>query len=389
MRVIMLSKAIVVGAYQRKLEELARLPGIELIAIAPPSWRDSRGEVKLERVYTTGYQLLELPVALNGHFHAHFYPRLPQTLQQLQPDLIHVDEEPYNLASWQAFRWAAAHRCPALFFSWQNLLRQYPPPFNWIERANYQRAVHAIAGNEEASEVLRTKGYAGPMTVLPQFGVDPDLYHPGAAPLLQRPADAGLVIGYAGGLVAEKGVDLLLRAVAQCNQRLLRENAAGCYAVLAGTGPEQQPLQDLALQLEIADRVTFLGKVSSTAMPAAYASMDALALPSRTTATWKEQFGRVLIEAMACRVPVIGSSSGEIPNVIGDAGLVFSEDDATGLADLLIALAQQPALREHLAQRGYERAAAHFTQAHIARQTYAIYQHILQHRPVSKPPHQR
>ena len=84
MRVVMLSKAIVVGAYQRKLEELARLPGLELIAVAPPSWRDSRGEVQLERVYTDGYQLLELPVALNGHFHAHFYPRLSQTLQRLQ-----------------------------------------------------------------------------------------------------------------------------------------------------------------------------------------------------------------------------------------------------------------------------------------------------------------
>lgn len=380
MRVVMLSKAIVVGAYQRKLEELARLPGVELIAIAPPSWRDSRGEVQLERVYTDGYQLLELPVALNGHFHAHFYPGLPQTLQRLQPDLIHVDEEPYNLASWQAFRWAAAHRCPALFFSWQNLLRQYPPPFNWIERANYSRAAFAIAGNEEAGRVLRAKGYAGPMTVLPQFGVDPDLYRPGAAPMMERPPGAALVVGYAGGLVAEKGVDLLLRAVWQCNQRLAADGAAGCHVVIAGTGPEQAALEDLALRLGLLDRVTFLGKVSSTAMPAVYASMDVLALPSRTIATWKEQFGRVLIEAMACRVPVIGSDSGEIPNVIADAGLVFPEDDAAALADLLIALAQQPALREHLARRGYGRATAHFTQARIAQQTYSVYQQILEQR---------
>lgn len=377
----MLSKAIVVGAYQRKLEELSRLPGLELIAIAPPSWRDSRGEVQLERVYTDGYQLLELPVALNGHFHAHFYPRLPQTLQRVQPDLIHVDEEPYNLASWQAFRWAAAHRCPALFFSWQNLLRQYPPPFNWIERTNYSRAAFAIAGNEEAGQVLRAKGYAGSMTVLPQFGVDPDLYRPGVAPLLDRPRGAGLVVGYAGGLVAEKGIDLLLRAVWQCNQRLAAEGAAGCHLVIVGTGPQQAELEDLTRRLDVVDQVTFLGKVSSTAMPAAYASLDVLALPSRTTATWKEQFGRVLIEAMACRVPVIGSDSGEIPNVIGDAGLVFAEDDVSALADLLIVMAQQPALREHLARRGYERAIAHFTQAHIAAQTYAVYQQILAEYP--------
>ncbi|HRX02611.1 MAG TPA: glycosyltransferase [Anaerolineae bacterium] len=378
MRVVMLSKAIVVGAYQRKLEELACLPGMELIAIAPPSWRDSRGEVQLERVYTEGYRLLELPVALNGHFHAHFYPALPRTLQRLQPDLIHVDEEPYNLASWQAFRWAAAHRCPALFFSWQNLLRQYPPPFSWIERTNYSRAAYAIVGNKEGGQVLRAKGYSGPMSVLPQFGVDPDLYQPGVAPLLERPPGARLVVGYAGGLVPEKGVDLLLRAVWQCNQRLAAEGASGCHLVIAGTGPEQVALEDLARRLEIVEQVTFLGKISSIAMPAVYASMDVLALPSRTTETWKEQFGRVLIEAMACRVPVVGSDSGEIPNVIADAGLVFPEYDPAALADLLIALAQQPVLREHLAQRGYERAITHFTQARIAKQTYAVYQQVLQ-----------
>ena len=51
--------------------------------------------------------------------------------------------------------------------------------------------------------------------------------------------------------------------------------------------------------------------------------LHALVLPSRTTPRWKEQFGRVLIEAMACGVPPVGSDSGEIPHVIDDAGLVF------------------------------------------------------------------
>lgn len=213
----MLSKAVVVAAYQRKLEELARLPGVELVVLAPPAWRDSRGETRLERVYTTGYDLMITPIALNGHFHTHFYPRMGQALAAAQPDLIHVDEEPYNLATWQALRWAARHSRPALFFTWQNLQRRYPPPFGWIERYSYRHSAHAIAGNQEARQVLRTKGYRSPVTVIPQFGIDPQLFDRAAQPpLVPSSPRHRLTIGYAGGLVPEKGIDTLLHALAAC-----------------------------------------------------------------------------------------------------------------------------------------------------------------------------
>src|SRR5438045_3697246 len=101
MRVLMLSKAIIVGIYQRKLEEIARR-GVELLALAPPSWRDERGETPLERVYTDGYRLETLPMRFNGSFHYHYYPGLARRIHDFRPDIVHIDEEPYNLAAWQA-----------------------------------------------------------------------------------------------------------------------------------------------------------------------------------------------------------------------------------------------------------------------------------------------
>jgi glycosyltransferase involved in cell wall biosynthesis len=133
----------------------------------------------------------------------------------------------------------------------------------------------------------------------------------------------------------------------------------------------------LAAQLGLAQHVTFLGRVGSTSMPAFFASMDVLTVPSRTTPTWKEQFGRVLVEAMACQTPVIGSDSGEIPHVIGDAGLIFAEGDAQALASLLLRLAGDPALRAELSRRGRARVLAYFTQERIAAATYQVYQQML------------
>jgi len=108
-------------------------------------------------------------------------------------------------------------------------------------------------------------------------------------------------------------------------------------------------------------------------MPAQYAAMDVLTLPSRTCPNWKEQFGRVLIEAMACGVPVVGSDSGAIPSVIGDAGLVFPEGNAVALRDHLAALRDDVALRRSLGERGRQRVLACFTQERIAAQTVALY----------------
>lgn len=385
----MLSKAVVVGAYQRKLEELARRPGLELTVIAPPAWRDSRGESRLERAYTTGYHLIETPIVLKGHFHSHFYPHLAQVLDASRPDLLHIDEEPYNLAAWQAMRWAVRRRIPALFFTWQNLYRSYPPPFRWMERYCYRHAAFALAGNQEAEAVLRAKSFSGPVAVVPQFGVDPHLFHEATGARMARRPRPGLIVGYAGGLVQEKGVADLLRAAAACNASLgaarysmergdqAESLAIPCRVRLAGTGPAEASLQALCAELGLAPWVSFLGRLASTEMPDFYASIDVFVLPSRTLTNWKEQFGRVLIEAMACGVPVIGSDSGEIPNVIGGAGWVFPEGDSEALAQMLAQLASNPALRAELGQLGRKRVLDYFTQERVAAATYEVYQCIL------------
>jgi glycosyltransferase involved in cell wall biosynthesis len=363
MKVLMISKACVRGSYQKKLEELARWDDIELTVIVPPYWEAGGRRIYLERSYLEGYELVTEKIALNGHFHLHFYPNLGMHVRRLNPHIIHIDEEPYNLATYQAMRLALTVEARALFFTWQNLLRTYPFPFNRMERYNYRHAAYAIAGNREGVDVLRGKGYQGLVTVIPQFGVDPDIYGP-SAPDLTAPSPH-FQIGYVGRLVEEKGVDLLLRAVASLEGKWILS--------ILGDGPFRPRLKRLALELNIGDRVTFESQLPSTEMPSYYAQLAVLVLPSRTRPHWKEQFGRVLIEAMACGIPVLGSDSGEIPNVIGEAGLIFPEGDEAALRAHLRRLMGDESLRNVLAEKGREHVVKRYSQARIAMATHDVY----------------
>ena len=365
MRVLMVSKALVVGAYQRKLEELAALPGIELSVAVPPSWRERGHEMRLTRSYTEGYSLLETPIRLNGHYHVHYYPELPSLLDRLRPDVLHIDEEPYNLATWLAIRAADRRGILSMFYAWQNIFQRYPPPFRWLEADVLGRADLGIAGNKDGAEVLRAKGYTGPIRVIRQFGIDPELFRPSAAPRGEGAAfRAGFVCG-PGRLIRYKGLHILIEALAGVQ--------ADWQLEVLGTGPAEAECRALAERLGTGGRVRFRGLVPSTEMPAVVGGFDVLAGPSLTGTRWKEQYGRMLIEAMGCEVAVVGSDSGEIPEVIGDAGLVVAEGDVPAWQVALQGLADDPARRRSLGRAGRERVLAQFTQAAIAAATAEAY----------------
>jgi glycosyltransferase involved in cell wall biosynthesis len=362
-RVLMVSKALVVGIYQRKLEDIAQL-GIDLTAVVPPSWRDERGVQPLERVYTAGYRLEVMPIRLNGWFHLHTYSGLGRLMREVRPDIVHIDEEPYNAAAWQAYRYAKQCGAKTVLFTWQNIARQYPPPFNWGERWVLDGLDAMIAGTNSAAEVWRQKGYNGGAHVIPQFGTDPVLFSPSSS----RP-DRPFTIGYFGRLVEEKGVMILLEAVAAIP-------GEWCLLLLGG-GPLKSTLQERARRLGIGQRVAFAEHIPSTEMPAAYHRIDALALPSLTRPNWKEQFGRVLVEAMCSGVPVVGSSSGAIPDVVGDAGHIVPEGDAKALAHALTTLRDDPYAAQRLAALGRRRAETRFTHRAVAEATVGVYRSIV------------
>ncbi len=364
MRVTLLSRAFVRSPYQRKAELIAADESVELTVAAPPKWRDETWTQHLERAHTTGYRLVETPIVFPGSFHLHFYPRFGQVLDAAPPHFAHIDEEPYNLATYLALRSSARRGARCIFFTWQNLNRHYPPPFSWFERYAYSTSSGAIAGSAGAEQVLRQKGFKLPVWVIPQFGVDPEVYSPPAAARTGVP----LAVGYVGRVVPSKGVDLLVEALAGLDRQWRLE--------VVGDGPSRPEIEELARNSGVGAQVTFRSWLAGSDLPGFYRSLDVLVLPSRSTPSWIEQFGRVLIEAMACEVACIGSSCGEIPQVLGDAGLVFPEGDAQALAAHLRRLASDGDLRQELGRAGRQRVLERFTMARIAADTVQVYHQV-------------
>jgi glycosyltransferase involved in cell wall biosynthesis len=170
-------------------------------------------------------------------------------------------------------------------------------------------------------------------------------------------------------LVEEKGIELLLQAVARLE---------GDWRLnLVGSGPLKARLETLTGELGMSERIAWMPWIASTEMPGQYTALDVLVVPSLTRPNWKEQFGRVLIEAMASAVPVIGSDSGAIPDIIADAGFVVPEGDVAALTEALCKIHAESNLREKLARAGRQRVLAHFTHEQVAAATVKVYQTML------------
>jgi glycosyltransferase involved in cell wall biosynthesis len=151
--------------------------------------------------------------------------------------------------------------------------------------------------------------------------------------------------------------------------------------VAAGTGPCRAALEQQARGLGIGDSVRFVGSLDANDVVGLLSAIDVLVIPSRSTRVWQEQFGRVIVEAMGCEVPVVGSDSGAIPEVVGGHGLIFPEDNVGVLVEHLRRLRASPTLRNSLGRQGRDWALATHESSVRARQFLDFYREFVREPP--------
>lgn len=376
-RLLVVSHACVTPVNQLLFCELeAAYPDMEITVLTPSNWRnDFTGTSwKVEAHACLKGRLATLPVLFPWHISLHVYQKgLKQLLEEINPDWIYLDEEPWALVTQQVARLTRAlgpekRRVPFVFHTNQNLQKRYPWPFCQFEQWIYREAAHALPVGEEAAQVLRRKGYENPLTIFP-YGIDETLYRPEHKlgqrfRALSNTANERFVFAYFGRLVEEKGPSLLLKAFQPISQ-----DYPQATLWLVGGGPEEMRLSHLANSLGLREPAfQMLPSVPHLEAPAVYNAIDVLVLPSLTRPFWKEQFGRVIIEALACGKPVIGSDSGEIPYLIQKlgGGLIAEEGNTGQWTAAMRQLIEDRTRGQILAGTGRERVLAGYTNAQLA-----------------------
>jgi L-malate glycosyltransferase len=375
MKILVLSHACVTPTNQQFFAEIEQQTGWQITIVTPTSWLNDYGkQVTPQRWYQFQGQLIDFALWKSGSIPLHTYrTTFRKLLKQLQPDVIYVQHEPYAIATFQLYLANALTICrPIGFFTWQNIEKRYPFPFRQMENWVLRQTHVMFPGSQSAEMVFRKKGYQGRSVRLPG-SIDPTLYapHPEAVSLKSDWCQSEeVVIGYLGRIVEEKGLKTLLHALKQIESRPWK-------LVMVGTGDYENEFNQIAQNLQLTDRILNLGFIPHDQAVKYLSAFDLLVIPSETRSNWKEQFGRVIIEAMACGTPVIGSDSGEIPYLIQSTqgGLTFPEGNVVALAAQLDRLVNDPELRTSLAHQGRESViekysnrtiVSHFIQAIIA-----------------------
>ncbi len=367
-RILMISyTSFIQEFYQSLPREIALITKSELKVLVPPYWKElwSGGKINLEKKYDLNYDIHIGKIIFSGNLHfAFFITKLKKLLQTFKPDIIDLEDEPFNAGTFQLIFYSklfSPHSKIVLHAS-QHQYKNYPPPFNLLEKYNLKHADAILVRNSMAKNVLERKGYKGRLEII-THGVDTEAFKP--RDMGTQDKDTKPVIGYVGSLVEQKGINHLLEAARDLQ----------CKILIVGDGPEKENLSKLSQDLQI--DVQFEPAASHKQVADYINQIDKFVLPSLNRPNWVEKFGRVLIEAMACGVPVVGSSSGEIPNVIGQAGLIFKEGDTGDLRDKFVLLLSNKDLRKNLGILGRERTVKNYSWKSIAEKTVNIYDQLL------------
>ena len=225
-----------------------------------------------------------------------------------------------------------------------------------IKEYTRPRIDHYLAVTQKAKHALVAEGVNPSKISVCPMGVDLSRFTPNKV----NKAVKNLL--FVGRLVPEKGIGETVNAFSQIAQKY-----PDISLTVVGTGP---------LKSIISHPRIFQKSVPYSDVAKIYQDADIIIAPSKATSTWEEQFGMVLVEAMACGIPIITTKTGAIPEVCGTVADYVPSSSAKDIATHLQALINQPQVRYNMSKAGLVRAKAHYDHRQVAKRISSIYEHL-------------
>jgi glycosyltransferase involved in cell wall biosynthesis len=296
-----------------------------------------------------------------------FYPALEKILDELKPAVILLENDPVSRLAVDAGNWCRKNNAYLFCLSCENLSfdifatlkrrgwRSLPAAFvKWyLYRRGRSNVNTVFTINNDGTRLFRRKGYSYVKKI--PLGFDPAVFYPDETARTSIRTKLGLqfpVIAYFGRLVPEKGVHLIVEALKNLRSYdwHFMLDKFDLYA-----NDYNKQIDILIRQAGIEDRVVYID-ADHFEIAAYMNASDVVVIPSVSTPSWKEQYGRVAPEAMACGKLVIAAKSGALPELIGEAGMLFEEGDVTHLTTLLENFLKQPEAFQHFSAKATARA---------------------------------
>lgn len=359
LRVLVVDKVAVLKNNRERYRRLLELANVKLTLLAPTRW--------LENCVMEHYQpdqgepfetILGVPSWPGRELRSIYYNGALRAMRKSRPEVILLMEESFSLFALQVILLARifAPSARVIFYSFNiTSYIRYPYRPSWFYRLlgdTVMKMSHVgLCVSRKAERVLSESTFKGKIKVL-FFGINDRLFQ--GIPCHEARTRLGLspeedIFLYAGRLLEQKGVQDLLDAFA----RLRTERSDRKLRLLVvGDGEYGDALHQKALSLDLDGSVEFRRAVPIEHMVSYMSAATAFVLPSR--AEWNEQFGRVNAEAMLVGTTIIGSTSGEIPGVIGDGGYIFEADDIDDLKRVMEKVLDDPRDAAIRRERGRE-----------------------------------
>jgi len=377
MKIVIIWHNALRSIYRKYIEEIAKQKDVEATLIVPEywpfepnnvSWRDYKKE-NFKKLEFEGEEIPELKVLkLKAKFAGkaiHYYPKLKNVLNKIKPDVVFVYEEPFVFTTIQVITWKSRYskKTKVVVEDCENLERKFKRFYEpWLYSYTLRNADGMIAMSSDIEKLLRKKGYKGPVQLIGE-PADPLSFKRKGGDEIRKKLGINkdeFVICYCGRMHESKGLHIIVEALGKLKKDFK------LMVIYYGGEEYRQKVIKRAEELGIIKNILFIGPVKGTELPKYYSACNLGVAASLTMPYWKEQFGRFTAEFILCGVPIIGSSSSTVNEVLGKDAIMYEERNPDELKEKIELIINNPKVGKKMVGVGRKKVLEGFTNQKLA-----------------------